>query len=64
MRDRVVRVEDQLEELIRKVGKDEPAVSERPFSEETPNFGMLYPASTDSESSRFSVSRQSSEVCL
>jgi hypothetical protein len=64
MRDRVVRVEDQLEELIKRVGKDGQAVSEGPSSGETPNSGILYPTSTDSESSRLLVSRQTSEVCL
>jgi hypothetical protein len=64
MRDRVVRVEDQLEELIKRVGKDGQAVSGGTISEngETPNSGVLPPVSTDSESSPVLTLQESSEV--
>jgi hypothetical protein len=64
MRDRVVRVEDQLEELIKRVGKDGQTVSGGTISDdgETPNSGVPPPVSTDSESSPVLTLQESSEV--
>jgi hypothetical protein len=64
MRDRVVRVEDQLEELIKRVGKDGQAVSGGTINDdrESLNSEVPPPGSTDSESSPVLTLQESSEV--
>jgi len=63
--DRVVRVEDQLEELIKRVGKDEPAVSGGSSDfDGISSYGIPDPPLIDSETSRFPNLRESCEVCI